>query len=108
MVGATIVCVQAGNVNAGAFDPIGDICDLAHEAEAFVHVDGAFGLWARASKEQQHLAVGMERADSWATDAHKWLNVPYDSGLPFLPHPHPLPPPLPRPPPNPPPPSPNP
>ncbi|HEX9483291.1 MAG TPA: aminotransferase class V-fold PLP-dependent enzyme [Gemmatimonadaceae bacterium] len=84
MSGPTIVCVQAGNVNTGAFDPVADICDLAHEAEAFVHVDGAFGLWARASKEQQHLAVGMERADSWATDAHKWLNVPYDSGVAFV------------------------
>jgi glutamate/tyrosine decarboxylase-like PLP-dependent enzyme len=81
--GPTIVCVQAGNVNTGAFDPIGDVCDLAHEAGAFVHVDGAFGLWARASKEQAHLAVGIERADSWATDGHKWLNVPYDSGIAF-------------------------
>ncbi|MEP7001882.1 MAG: aminotransferase class V-fold PLP-dependent enzyme, partial [bacterium] len=71
--GPTIVCVQAGNVNTGAFDPTGDICDLAHEAGAFVHVDGAFGLWARASAEQAHLGVGIERGDSWATDAHKWL-----------------------------------
>lgn len=83
MSGPTIVCVQAGNVNTGAFDPVADICDRAHEAGAYVHVDGAFGLWARASKEQQHLAVGIERADSWATDAHKWLNVPYDSGVAF-------------------------
>ncbi len=82
--GPTIVCVQAGNVNTGSFDPIGDICDIAHEAGAFVHVDGAFGLWARASKEQQHLAVGIERGDSWATDGHKWLNVPYDSGIAFV------------------------
>ena len=81
--GPTIVCVQAGNVNTGAFDPIADICDAAHEAGAFVHVDGAFGLWARAAKDYQHLAVGIERADSWATDAHKWLNVPYDSGVAF-------------------------
>jgi glutamate/tyrosine decarboxylase-like PLP-dependent enzyme len=80
----TIVCVQAGNVNSGAFDPIGEICDLAHAAGAFVHVDGAFGLWARASREQAHLGVGIERADSWATDAHKWLNVPYDSGIAFV------------------------
>ena len=82
--GPTIVCVQAGNVNSGAFDPIGDICDLAHDAGAFVHVDGAFGLWARASREQAHLGVGIERADSWATDGHKWLNVPYDSGIAFV------------------------
>ncbi|MDQ2664665.1 MAG: aminotransferase class V-fold PLP-dependent enzyme [Gemmatimonadota bacterium] len=82
--GPTIVCVQAGNVNTGAFDPIAEICDLAQEAGAYVHVDGAFGLWARASREQAHLAAGIERADSWATDAHKWLNVPYDSGVAFV------------------------
>jgi glutamate/tyrosine decarboxylase-like PLP-dependent enzyme len=82
--GPTIVCVQAGNVNSGAFDPIAEICDIAHEAGAFVHVDGAFGLWARASREQAHLGVGIERADSWATDGHKWLNVPYDSGIAFV------------------------
>ena len=82
--GPTIVCVQAGNVNTGAFDPIGDICDVAHEAGAFVHVDGAFGLWARASAEQAHLGAGIEKGDSWATDAHKWLNVPYDSGIAFV------------------------
>ena len=82
--GPTIVCVQAGNVNSGAFDPIAEICDLAHDAGAFVHVDGAFGLWARASREQAHLGAGIERADSWATDAHKWLNVPYDSGIAFV------------------------
>lgn len=82
--GPTIVCVQAGNVNTGSFDPIGDICDRAHASGAFVHVDGAFGLWARASAEQAHLAAGVERADSWATDAQKWLNVPYDSGLAFV------------------------
>ena len=82
--GPTIVCVQAGNVNTGSFDPIGDVCDIAHESGAFVHVDGAFGLWARASAEQAHLVTGLERADSWATDAHKWLNVPYDSGVAFV------------------------
>lgn len=82
--GPTIVCVQAGNVNSGAFDPIGEVCDLAHDAGAYVHVDGAFGLWARASREQAHLGAGIERADSWATDAHKWLNVPYDSGVAFV------------------------
>ncbi len=84
MEGPTIVCVQAGNVNTGAFDPIGEICDLAHDAGAYVHVDGAFGLWARASREQAHLGAGIERADSWATDGHKWLNVPYDSGIAFV------------------------
>lgn len=82
--GPAIVCVQAGNVNTGAFDPIGDICDVAHEAGAFVHVDGAFGLWARASADLAYLGTGIEKADSWATDAHKWLNVPYDSGIAFL------------------------
>jgi glutamate/tyrosine decarboxylase-like PLP-dependent enzyme len=82
--GPTIVCVQAGNVNTGAFDPTGEICDYAHDADAFVHVDGAFGLWASASKELAHLGAGIERADSWATDTHKWLNVPYDSGVAFV------------------------
>jgi glutamate/tyrosine decarboxylase-like PLP-dependent enzyme len=82
-----IVCAQAGNVNSGAFDPIGDICEIAHEADAWVHVDGAFGLWAAASPAVRHLVPGIERADSWATDAHKWLNVPYDSGLIFCAHP---------------------
>jgi glutamate/tyrosine decarboxylase-like PLP-dependent enzyme len=81
--GPLIVCAQAGNVNSGAFDPIGEICDLAHARGAWVHVDGAFGLWAAASPRFRHLVDGVERADSWATDAHKWLNVPYDSGLVF-------------------------
>jgi glutamate/tyrosine decarboxylase-like PLP-dependent enzyme len=80
----TIVCTQAGNVNTGAFDPTGEICRRAHEAEAWVHVDGAFGLWASASPALTHLTNGVEDADSWATDAHKWLNVPYDSGLAFV------------------------
>jgi glutamate/tyrosine decarboxylase-like PLP-dependent enzyme len=84
MKGPTILCVQAGNVNTGAFDPIEAICGRAHEAGAWVHVDGAFGLWARAAASRAHLANGIERADSWATDAHKWLNVPYDSGLAFV------------------------
>jgi glutamate/tyrosine decarboxylase-like PLP-dependent enzyme len=79
--GPTIVCTQAGNVNSGAFDPIGEICDLAHADGAWVHVDGAFGLWAMASPSMQDLTSGIDRADSWATDFHKWLNVPYDSGL---------------------------
>jgi glutamate/tyrosine decarboxylase-like PLP-dependent enzyme len=79
----TIVCTQAGNVNTGAFDPIRDICKRAHEVGAWVHVDGAFGLWASASS-RAYLTRGAEEADSWATDAHKWLNVPYDSGLAFV------------------------
>lgn len=76
-----IVCIQAGNVNTGACDPAGPICDVAHEAGAWVHVDGAFGLWAVAAPERAHLVEGFNKADSWATDCHKWLNVPYDSGL---------------------------
>jgi glutamate/tyrosine decarboxylase-like PLP-dependent enzyme len=79
----TIVCVQAGNVNSGAFDPIPEICARAHPHGAWVHVDGAFGMWAAAAPARAHLVRGVEDADSWATDAHKWLNVPYDSGLVF-------------------------
>ncbi len=79
----TIVCIQAGNVNTGAFDPAQEICRRGHEAGAWIHVDGAFGLWARACPDLQYLAEGVDQADSWATDAHKWLNVPYDSGLAF-------------------------
>lgn len=85
--GPTIVCTQAGNVNSGSFDPIGAVTDIAHENGAWVHVDGAFGLWAAVSESHSHLLEGFERADSWATDAHKWLNVPYDSGLIFTRHP---------------------
>ena len=81
--GPTIVAIQAGNVNTGAFDPAQEICAVAHEAGAWVHVDGAFGLWVAASPKLAHLALGVSEADSWATDAHKWLNVPYDSGLVF-------------------------
>jgi glutamate/tyrosine decarboxylase-like PLP-dependent enzyme len=84
MSGPTIVCTQAGNVNTGAFDPIGAVCEVAAEANAWVHVDGAFGLWARASRSCAHHAEGADQADSWATDAHKWLNVPYDSGVTFV------------------------
>jgi glutamate/tyrosine decarboxylase-like PLP-dependent enzyme len=84
MQGPTIVCVQAGNVNTGAFDPIAEVIGRAHAAGAWVHVDGAFGLWARSAPERAHLAAGAEHADSWATDAHKWLNVPYDSGVAFV------------------------
>jgi glutamate/tyrosine decarboxylase-like PLP-dependent enzyme len=80
----TIICAQAGNVNTGAFDPIQEICRRAHDAGAWVHVDGAFGLWASAAPTRSYLTKGVEEADSWATDAHKWLNVPYDSGLAFV------------------------
>ena len=81
--GPAIVCAQAGNVNTGSFDPLDQIADIAHAADAWLHVDGAFGLWAGASPALRHLVSGVERADSWATDAHKWLNVPYDSGIAF-------------------------
>jgi glutamate/tyrosine decarboxylase-like PLP-dependent enzyme len=77
----TVVCVQAGNVNTGAFDPIAEICERARSCGAWIHVDGAFGLWAAAAPTRAPLARGLGSADSWATDAHKWLNVPYDSGL---------------------------
>jgi glutamate/tyrosine decarboxylase-like PLP-dependent enzyme len=79
--GPAIVCLQAGNVNSGALDPADEIIPRAHEAGAWVHVDGAFGLWASASPARAHLLRGFASADSWAVDAHKWLNVPYDSGL---------------------------
>lgn len=77
----TIVCIQAGNVNTGAFDPAEEICRAAQEQGAWVHVDGAFGLWAGASPKYKHLTQGFDQADSWATDAHKWPNAGYDSGL---------------------------
>jgi glutamate/tyrosine decarboxylase-like PLP-dependent enzyme len=82
--GPAIVCLQAGNVNTGAFDPLAALIPLAHAAGAWVHVDGAFGLWAAAAPTRAHLIRGAADADSWATDAHKWLNVPYDSGLAFV------------------------
>ena len=82
--GPTIVCTQAGNINTGAFDPIEQVCDSAKPHGAWVHVDGAFGLWAAATGCYKSLTDGMEHADSWATDAHKWLNVPYDSGIAFV------------------------
>lgn len=85
--GPTIVCGQAGEVNTGASDDLEAIADAASEAGAWFHVDGAFGLWAAASPTLRHLVRGSERADSWTTDAHKWLNVPYDSGLAFCAHP---------------------
>ena len=77
----TILCIQAGNVNTGAFDPAAEICPRAHEQNAWVHVDGAFGLWAAASPKYRHFTSGFAQADSWATDAHKWPNVNYDSGI---------------------------
>ena len=80
----TLVCVQAGNVNTGAFDPAEEICDRARGSGAWVHVDGAFGLWAAAAPDRRYLTRGFDHADSWATDCHKWLNVPYDSGVAFV------------------------
>jgi glutamate/tyrosine decarboxylase-like PLP-dependent enzyme len=80
----TIVCLQAGNVNSGAFDPAAAVCRQARDAGAWVHVDGAFGLWAAASPRYRHLVSGFEHADSWATDAHKWPNVGYDCGIAFV------------------------
>ncbi len=79
--GPAIVCLQAGNVNTGSFDPMRALCTAAHANGAWVHVDAAFGLWARAAPRYAHLADGIDLADSWATDVHKWLNVPYDCGL---------------------------
>ena len=82
-----VVCAQAGNVNSGAFDPLDEIAEIARRHGAWLHVDGAFGLWASASASLGTLTRGVELADSWATDAHKWLNVPYDSGLVFVANP---------------------
>ncbi len=82
--GPAILCVQAGNVNTGAVDPLAELCALARRAGAWVHVDGAFGLWAAAAPRRASLVAGVADADSWATDAHKWLNVPYDCGLAFV------------------------
>jgi glutamate/tyrosine decarboxylase-like PLP-dependent enzyme len=79
--GPTIVCLQVGNVNGGAIDPVGEIVDAVRREDLWLHVDGAFGLWARAAPAYRHLVAGVERADSWATDAHKWLNTPYDCGI---------------------------
>lgn len=79
----TILCVQAGNVNTGAIDPLEQLCAAARLAGAWVHVDGAFGMWAAVAPTHAHLVRGLAEADSWATDTHKWLNVPYDSGLVF-------------------------
>jgi glutamate/tyrosine decarboxylase-like PLP-dependent enzyme len=79
--GPIIVCAQAGNVNTGAVDPLRAVCEIAHARGAWVHVDGAFGLWGRASRATRALLDGADLADSWANDAHKWLNVPYDNGI---------------------------
>lgn len=83
----TILALQAGDLNTGAFDDFEALIPMAQAAGAWVHVDGAFGLWAKASPKLRHLASGVEEADSWATDGHKWLNVPYDCGLAFTAHP---------------------
>jgi glutamate/tyrosine decarboxylase-like PLP-dependent enzyme len=85
--GPAIVCAQAGEVNTGAFDPFPEIADACEEAGAWLHVDGAFGIWAALSPRLRYLVEGLERADSWTTDAHKWLNVPYDSGIVLCRHP---------------------
>jgi glutamate/tyrosine decarboxylase-like PLP-dependent enzyme len=82
--GPVIVCMQAGNVNSGAFDPFGELIPIAHASGAWVHIDGAFGIWAAGVPSMRHLMAGSIEADSWSTDAHKWLNVPYDSGLVFV------------------------
>ena len=86
----TIVCLQAGNVNSGSFDPFDEVCARAREVGAWVHVDGAFGLWAAASDRQQHLTQGLANADSWVTDGHKWLNTPYDCGMAIVRNAEPL------------------
>ena len=83
----TIVCAQAGEVNTGAFDSLPEIADACEATGAWLHVDGAFGIWAAVSPRLRHLVAGLERADSWTTDAHKWLNVPYDSGIVLCRHP---------------------
>ena len=83
----TIVCAKAGEVNTGSFDALDEIADLCRDAGAWLHVDGAFGIWAAVSPSLRHLVKGLERADSWTTDAHKWLNVPYDSGIVLCAHP---------------------
>src|SRR5258708_1330462 len=81
-----VVWLQAGDLNTGVFDSFAEACAVAHEAKAWVHVDGAFGLWAATSARHRHLLAGVEQADSWATDGHKWLNLPFDSGMVFVAH----------------------
>lgn len=83
----TIVLLQAGNINSGGIDPIGDICRLSKNTGAWIHVDGAFGLWAAGSPTKQYLLEGYEQADSWVVDGHKWLNTPYDCGIAICRHP---------------------
>lgn len=82
--GLILMVAQAGNINTGSFDPLAEICDWARRRSAWVHVDGAFGLWAAAAPARRQLIDGYQQADSWATDAHKWLNVPFDSGIAFV------------------------
>jgi glutamate/tyrosine decarboxylase-like PLP-dependent enzyme len=82
-----IVCLQAGDLHTGIFDPFDKACQVAHAANAWVHIDGAFGLWVGASERYRHLLSGVDQADSWATDGHKWLNLPFDSGIVFVAHP---------------------
>jgi glutamate/tyrosine decarboxylase-like PLP-dependent enzyme len=88
--GPTILCAQVGNVNTGASDPMVELCARAHDAGAWVHVDGAFGLWAAAAPSRRHQVAGLADADSWATDSHKWLNTPYDCGVAFVRNPESL------------------
>ncbi len=90
MSGPTLVCLQVGNVNTGSCDPVAEVARITREAGAWLHVDGAFGLWAAAVPGRAHLVDGIALADSWATDAHKWLNTPYDSGLAIVRDPHAL------------------
>ncbi len=85
--GPTIVCAQVGNVNTGACDPLVEIGELTRDNGAWLHIDGAFGLWAAASPAYRRLVAGLADADSWTTDGHKWLNVPYDSGIVIVRHP---------------------
>jgi glutamate/tyrosine decarboxylase-like PLP-dependent enzyme len=82
--GPLLVVAQAGQINTGAFDPIDVIADITHKRQGWLHVDGAFGLWARACPAKAHLANGIDKADSWTTDGHKWLQAPYDSGYAFV------------------------
>jgi glutamate/tyrosine decarboxylase-like PLP-dependent enzyme len=82
-----VVWLQAGDLNTGNFDPFDEACSVAHAARAWVHIDGAFGLWVATSSKYRHLLAGAEKADSWATDGHKWLNLPFDSGQVFVAHP---------------------
>src|SRR6185437_4101766 len=84
--GPAIICAQAGNVNSGCFDPMDALCDAARQIGAWVHVDGAFGMWASTAPDRRHLTAGLQLADSWATDGHKWLNTPYDCGIAIVRH----------------------